>query len=647
MQGRTPRWILRTILLIALLLVGGCAMVGVRHVAQKDYAAQRRSDVLSTRTLSDSTVQSLNVVALSRDECAANFTRCTNTLLYSDGLDDERRLSALAELWLAFAMQWDRADKGEPLSDTALDAYLQSARYAYAYLFYTARDPGKRAFETRQSQVLNFYNYATQRAVMRFFKLLPTLGSDWARAPVAGWQLLKPSSDVYLGSGDRIPHDLIPAEGLRFSGLRNIYRRDGFGSEFVAIGATPPDAGPWRESNYVPLTAVLEFPGDTLQSVLDTRDVRVHANNPYLDSTIALDRQTIPLAANFTAPYGVWLAQSGFAQESLRALFGRGGLSKPKVLLMQPYDPDRLTVIMLHGLASSPEAWINVTNEVMGDEQLRRTYQVWEVYYPTNVPVAVNLMQIRKAIEETLHHFDPSGRAVASNHIVLIGHSMGGVIARLLVSSSDDKLWGVVQARPNLSDEQKQKLRQRLTPYFQFEPMPQVTRAVFLAAPHRGTPVAQWKLARWIGGLIRLPLTLLEEGKNITSAIQGKNAEPGTPARIPNSIDNLSNEDPFIKASSTLPISPTVRYHTIVGVYKSKGPLAESDDGVVPYTSSHLEGADSELSVPSWHDVQETPQAIIELRRILRLHASLLHCLWQEGASEANLARPACTTGTP
>ncbi|MFC3650255.1 esterase/lipase family protein [Dyella humi] len=643
MKGRPPRWIPRAVVLVALLLASGCAMVGVRHIAHKDYTAQRRSDVLNTRALSDSTVQSLNVVALSRDQCAENFTRCTNTLLYSDGLDDERRLSALAELWLAFAMQSDRSRQGEAIGDIALDAYLQSARYAYAYLFYTARAPGERAFETRQSQVLDFYNYAAQRAVMSFFKLLPTLGTDWERAPVAGWNLLKPNSDVYLGSSERIPRELIPAEGLRFSGLRDVYRRDGFGSEFVAIGAHAADDGPWREPNYVPLTAALQFPGDTLQSVLDTRDVRVYAKNPYLDSTIALNGHTIPLAANFTAPYGIWLAQSGFAQESLRSLFGRGGLTRPRVLLMQPYNPNRLTVIMLHGLASSPEAWINVVNEVMGDEQLRRTYQVWEVYYPTNVPVAVNLMQIRKALDETLHHFDPSGHAVASNHIVLVGHSMGGVLARLLVSSSDDKLWGVIQERPNLSDEQRQKLRQRLAPYFQFEPMPQVTRAVFLAAPHRGTPVAQWTLARWVGSLIRLPLTLLEEGKNIVSATQGKNAESGTPARIPNSIDNLSNEDPFIKASSTLPIAPTVRYHTIVGLYKTKGPLTESDDGVVPYVSAHLDGADSELSVPSWHDVQETPQAIIELRRILRLHASLLHCLWQEGVSEANLERPECT----
>jgi hypothetical protein len=94
----------------------------------------------------------------------------------------------------------------------------------------------------------------------------------------------------------------------------------------------------------------------------------------------------------------------------------------------------------------------------------------------------------------------------------------------------------------------------------------------------------------------------------------------GKPFRLPNSIDNLSDKDPFIMATENLPISPRVRYHTIVGVYKSNGgPLATSSDGIVPYSSAHLAGADSELAIPSWHSVQETPAAILELRRILRL----------------------------
>jgi pimeloyl-ACP methyl ester carboxylesterase len=337
--------------------------------------------------------------------------------------------------------------------------------------------------------------------------------------------------------------------------------------------------------------------------------------------------QVVPLGANFTAAYGVWLARSGFASQSIRSLLGReGGIRTPRVLLMQPYDPDRLTVVMLHGLASSPEAWINVANEVMGDEELRRHYQVWEVYYPTNLPVAVNLANIRKALDATLKHYDPSGQARASRNMVLIGHSMGGVIARLLVSSSGERLWSVLPVRANLPAAKRQRLRQRLAPYLQVSPMPQVTRAVFLAAPHRGTPYAQHRIARWLGNLIRLPVGVLKEMAGIAELIKSDADEGGNAPllRIPNSIDNLSDTDPFIIAAADLPISPRVHYHTIVGVYKEKGSLQDSSDGVVPYASAHLDGADSELAIPSWHSVQETPAAILELRRILRLHLASL-----------------------
>jgi len=626
MKRGTRARITRCVALAVLLCLNACAMVGVSRVKTHDYVNERRADVIGANRLSDRTVQALNVVALTVDSCQHEFTTCTDTVAHSPGLNDEQRLSALAELWLGKAIRTDRAKTGTVMEDQTLDAFLQSARYAYAYLFYTARSPADRAFALRQVQVIGFYNFAVQRTVSRFFQELPQLGAQWTQTSLAGWAVMRPQTDLRLADNARVPTELIPAADLRFKGLRNVYQRDGFGSDFVAV--TPPEAPnddvPWREPDYASMTGALVFDGNTLDQVLSAKRVQLLVRDPYRDDTITIGGRTVPLGANFTAAYGIWLARSGFASQSIRSLLGReGGITTPRVLMMQPYDPNRLTVVMLHGLGSSPEAWINVANEVMGDEELRRNYQVWEIYYPTNAPVAVNLANIRKALDATLQHFDPSGHARASQNMVLIGHSMGGLIARLLVSSSGDKLWSLVPERADLSPAKRAMLHERLAPYLQFTPMPQVTRAVFLATPHRGTPYAQHRLARWIGNLVRLPLSVLKEVASLSDLLKD-DTNTGSPLRIPNGIDNLSDTDPFIVAAANLPISPRVRYHTIVGVYKSKGPLQDSDDGLVPYKSSHLDGADSDLAVPSWHSVQETPAAILELRRILRLHVAAL-----------------------
>lgn len=626
MKRGTHGRILRCAAMVVLLCLHGCAMVDVSHVKPHDYVNERRADVIGAGRLSDRSVQALNVVALTVDSCQREFATCTDTVAHSPGLNDEQRLSALAELWLGKAIRTDHAKAGAPMDDQTIDAFLQSARYAYAYLFYTARSPADRAFALRQVQVIGFYNFAVQRAVSRFFQELPRLGERWTRTSLAGWTVMRPQTDVRLADNARVPVELLPAADLRFKGLRNIYQRDGFGSDFVAVTPpqTPADDVPWREPDYVSMTGALVFGGTTLDEVLATRQVTLLMRDPYRDDTITIAGRTVPLGANFTAAYGVWLARSGFAGQSIRSLLGReGGITTSRVLMMQPYDPDRLTVVMLHGLGSSPEAWINVANEVMGDEELRRNYQVWEIYYPTNAPVAVNLANIRKALDATLRHFDPSGHARASQNMVLIGHSMGGLIARLLVSSSGDKLWSLIPVRANLSPAKRARLHERLAPYLQFTPMPQVTRAVFLATPQRGTPYAHHRLARLIANLVRLPVSVLKEMASLSDLLKD-DPNKGSPLRIPNSIDNLSDTDPFIVAAANLPISPRVHYHTIVGVYKSKGPLQDSNDGVVPYKSAHLDGADSELAIPSWHSVQETPAAILELRRILRLQIAAL-----------------------
>ena len=602
--------------LLALVLLTGCAGVTVTSISPARYLAERRGDVLTTGRLSETAQEVLRVVGIA--DCRERPVACRGALGISGGISEEQRLSALAELWLENALA---ADKALAADEIVLDAWLETARHAYAYLFFTARRPGERAFEDRQTQVRDYYNYAVQQTVTRLFKVYSATPAAQRGETLAlgGWRIDSHADDLALPPDSPMPDELLPASSLRFTGLRNSYRRDGFGAELVAVLPPPRDADPARPfdtTRFPAITALLRFEGSTLPDVLAGRAVQLMLYDPYRSVQAPLAGERVPLAANFTAGYGLWLARAGFATQSLRTLFGLSdGIVRPRIELMQPYDPKRRTIVMLHGLASSPEAWINVVNEVMGDEVLRQGYQIWQVYYPSNAPLALNQKAIREALLQTLAHFDPSGQAVASQNMVLVGHSMGGVLARLLVSSAGERLWALLPAEPAARE-----AHEHLAPFFSFEPLPQVSEAIFIAAPHRGTPFAGSRLARRIANFVTLPLAMLEQIGDVTGLFgrpcaDGK--EPG-PQRIPNSIDNLRDSDPFVQAAANLPISPRVRYHSILGQADMALPRADASDGIVPYASAHLAGAASERVLPSEHSVQEHPLAILEIRRILR-----------------------------
>lgn len=627
------------VLACAAALLAGCAGVTVGSISPAEYLAQRRGDVLTTGRLSTSAQEVLRVIGSDADLCRKDGQACRNALADSPGLSDEQRLSALSEVWLQVALASEK--HGGATDAAAIEAWFETARHAYAYLFFTARKPRDRAFEDRQTQVRDYYNYAVQQAITGLYDGVRRNGSRAVAQPampkVGDWRIETDVSNLRLPSDTPLPDELIPAASLTFSGLRNTYRRDGFGAELVAASDRRTDdepptpradladrqhpRPPYREMPFPAVTALLLFDGANLGDVLRTRTLRIAAYDPYRTANVQLAGQEVPLAANFTSGYGLWLARSDFALQALRSLFGgREGLTQPRIYLMQPYDPNRRTVIMLHGLASSPEAWINVANEVLGDETLRRRYQIWQVYYPTNAPLPLNNFAIREAVTQTLAHFDPSGKAPASNDITLIGHSMGGVLSRLMVSSSEDKLWDALLASYPMQGAQQRRMEEKLAPYLRFEPLPQVSDAIFIASPHRGTDFANNRISRWVANLITLPVAMLGQLGDISRElirIAPARQDQGT-LRIPNSIDNLSDRDPFVRLSSGLPMNPRVRFHSIIGNDTPGVAQALSSDGIVPYASAHLDGAASELVIPSAHSVQENPLAILEIRRILR-----------------------------
>lgn len=654
--------------------ISGCAMVEVRSLGPEQYIAMKRGDILSTGKLSTSTDETIRVAGLDDTVCARSSLDCIDALGRAKEIDIDRRLAAMAEMSMQLAIaQTPTGDK--PWNDAQFDLWLRSARYAYAYLFYSDRPSSERAFEDRQTQVRDYYNYAVQSFAVALFRRAKTTGNG----TISGWTLPVDASSVNF-DGRRIdPREVLPASTLSFAGLRSPYRRDGFGAELVAVlddksaaealwssttrtpaprgdASTGPDndnvystreddrargarnarereasrdfrraidpkAGQvYSEMPSPSLTLLLRFDGTTLEDVLTTHIATLVVYDPYRESSVEINHQTVPLAGNFTAGYGLWLARSGFAEQSLRTLFGRDrGIVRPHIYLMQPFDPGRRVILMLHGLASSPEAWVNLANEIQGDATLREHFQIWQVYYPTNSPILVNAMAIRNAFETTLRHFDPDGVSAASHDAVIIGHSMGGVIARLMVSSADDELWSVFQNDYHLDEDQVDRARNRLDPLFHFGPVPQFERAIFIASPHRGTPFARNRLGRWISNLIKLPVTLLSGIDDVLHFATGSEDDPseGKTRYVPNSVDQLRDTDPYVVASAGLKISPKVQYHSIIARRSAKGPLNESTDGVVPYNSAHLADAQSERVIVAGHSVQETPQAILEIRRIL------------------------------
>jgi len=630
---RIPCIIRIVLMLVLIITLAGCAGVKVSFVSSSDYMALRRGDVLTTGELSVYTGAALQVVGIDKKKCDDEGVACRMALMETIGLHRENRLSALSELWLKEAIKLDKPPRDSEHIEAILNAYLETARYAYAYLFLTKRTPNMRALEDRQAQVRDYYNFAVQQtltAMFEYYRKNPPTDDESARDTrlrSGTWRVTIRTADVRLPDGRNLPEELIPASSLSFAGLRNQYRRDGLGAELVAVTSSrvvnmKSAQLPYSETPFPAVTAVMSFSGASLKEVLSTHDVVITGYDPYSRETVELAGQQVPLAANFTSGYGLWLARSGFAAQSLLTLIGKGEvLEMPRVYLMQPYNPDRHIVIMLHGLASSPEAWINLANEVLGDETLRRHFQIWQVYYPTNAPIAFNNYAISKAVKKTLAHFDPEGTAPASRKIVLVGHSMGGVLSRLMISSSGDRLWDAFLKKYPLEGSRLDRVREELGPYLYFDPLPQVSRAIFIAAPHRGTPFAEIALVRWLSDFVTVPLAVMGRLKDVAQLlVDPGSANPVSLTRPFNSIDNLSSRDPFIQLTAPLPISPRVRYHSIIGNNTPGLPLAESSDGVVPYVSSNLPGSDSEQVISSGHSVQEDPAAIIEIRRIMHLH---------------------------
>ena len=102
---------------------------------------------------------------------------------------------------------------------------------------------------------------------------------------------------------------------------------------------------------------------------------------------------------------------------------------REKLYLMQPYDPDRIPLFMVHGLQSTAVSLSNLVNDLSADPVLHARYRIWLYHYPSGTPVLQNAAVLRRILKQILREIDPQGTDFATNQLVVLGHSMGGITA--------------------------------------------------------------------------------------------------------------------------------------------------------------------------------------------------------------------------
>jgi len=535
------------------------------------------------------------------------------------------------------------AKKAEPLNpQLALDLYGASVLHAYRYLFDERFRRFRNPYDPHFRGACDLYNGALESGLRIACKdergLLP--GQTYTLETASGsWKI-----ECSLRAGPWCEEDFERFEFVsdyEIQGLRNHYHTYGLGVPLIAVRQNypgEPAAARYYPPNLsFPVTAFMRpLPGGDPDS--GGGDALRHAVLELYDPQTAVDTALgdlcVPLETDLTTPLAYFLSDSTLGLESLATI----GLLKPEALLaigpdnrkpvmglymVQPYEPGKIPVLLVHGLWSSPMTWMQMFNDLRASPEIREHYQFWFYLYPTAQPFWLSAAQLRRDLAEVRRTLDPYRREPALDQIVLIGHSMGGLVSRLQTIDSGDDFWRIVSDQPFSLVQAEPETRERLQQCFFFEPNPSVRRVITVGTPHRGSEFSN-SFTQWLTSkLITLP-EMLVLGKHKLLVENRELIRDDRLLRIETSIDSLDPRSPFFPVMLAGYTAPWVKYHNVIGMVPKRGlfgKLAAGGDGVVAYESATMDDVESELIVPADHTtIHAHPRAVLEVKRILLEH---------------------------
>jgi len=557
------------------------------------------------------------------------------------------RLYALAELSYQAAR---RIEHSHPKK--ALDLYGASVLCAYQYLFDTRFAAEWNPYDPHFRGACDLYNGALEAALRLICvgqglkpgqtRTIKTAGGTWdIEVKIRGGHWKNEDFDHFKFVSD-----------YEMRGLQNHYRSHGLGVPLIAVrrggySGEPEQAKYYPAGLSFPATALLR-PEDGLNVNRQTGDVPRRAvleiHDPLTISHVPINYQRVPLESDLSTPLAYYLSKPEL--EQLATVGATVGLLQPDKLLkqlrpgrkdpitglymMQPYEPDKIPVLFVHGLWSSPITWIQMFNDLRNSPEIRQYYQFWFYLYPTGEPFWFSAAQLRRDLAAARAVLDPRREHPALDQMVLVGHSMGGLLSRLQTLDSGDDFWHLLSDRPFVELNAEPETRRRLQSILFFRPNPSVARVITIGTPHRGSRFSNDATQWLIGQLISLPEKLVGGQERLVR--ENKRLLRNTHLlEIKTSVDSLSPGSPMFGAMMAARRAPWVRYHNIIGLVPEQGlfgRLAAGTDGVVSRESAHMEDVVSELVVEADHStVHAHPLAVLEVRRILLEHIDALRAL--------------------
>ena len=606
------------------LLITGCTSIGTQSVSPEEVEQAVHESALSRGRVSDTTARLLRLTLL--DELATEAPeRVMRSLVVVHGRGDgpwesTEPVTAAAEIAI---LEGRRLETSDPLA--AAGYFLAAAELAKISALKAVRGEVS-ALDPQARFAAELYNFSVRR-------LVPLLQGPLAAGKSPDPLVLEGPLGRYRIelAGDRDAWDpdrfvLKPADAIAIRGLENRHRSAGMGAPLVVtLSEVPERLLPknglllsYQDFYGVTGTVLFETGDDAVLTASDRyHRVKVELHDPLTSLSIEMDGLTIPLEADFSAPLAVLNEVAEPRAAAAAATFrAENYTDEVGLLLFEPYRKDKIPVVLVHGLQSNSITWIKMANGLRADPKLREHYQIWAFNYPTGLPFTLSGALLRQSLTVAIDRLDPDRENPHLDRMVIVGHSMGGLVSRWQVTESNDRLWHALSDREldtfDAAPEDLKLLRETLF----LEPFPGISRAIFMATPHRGSRLASGTLGRWASSLVKIPADLAEHYDRLI-AIGAVPLEADASSGALNSIDSLHPDNPIFDVLLTLP--PQVPFHSVFADLSIGAPDVITD-GIVEGWSAKLAGAESEKTVSSTHGVHQHPEGIAEVRRILKAH---------------------------